>query len=63
MRKRRVRWSSLLDEYIFKKRTAGEPLRFISTVIDCSPEAVRHRYRKLCKWRGYQDVDRRKIKA
>jgi hypothetical protein len=63
MKKRPTRWNDELDEYIFKKRSSGEPLRFISTIINCSPEAVRHRYRKLCKWRGFQDVDRRKIRA
>ena len=63
MNRRPVRWTEELDEYIFKKRSAGEPLRLIGTMINCSHDAVKHRFDKLCKWRGVEKVDRRKMKA
>ncbi len=63
MKKRRIRWNDELDEYVFRKRSAGEPLRFIGTVINCSPEAVNQRFSRLCKWRGVQKVDRRKVRT
>ncbi len=63
MRKRPTRWNEQLDEYLFIKFTAGDPIRSIAAAIGCSHDAVRHRYAKLCKWRGFQRVDRRKLAA
>ena len=63
MRQRPTRWTDELDEYLFVKFTAGDPLRTIAAAIGCSPDAVRHRYAKLCKWRGLVRVDRRKLAA
>lgn len=63
MRRRPTRWTDELDDYLFTKYVSGDPLRMIASAIGCSPDAVRHRYAKLCKWRGYQRIDRRKIAA
>lgn len=63
MRKRPTRWNDLLDGYLFLKCVKGEPLRSIAAAIGCSPQAVRHRFARLCKQRGHKKVDRRKIAA
>lgn len=52
MKKPIVRWNDFLDEYLFRQRMKGEALRFIASAINCSPDSVRHRFRRLCLMKG-----------
>lgn len=60
MRRRYTVWTELLDEYIIAKRRQGERLRIVASAIGCSPNAVRNRYMRLCRWSGIDGSNWRK---